>query len=149
MRATIEHWWGLLCSGRGGQLALPFVLVLLVAGYFWFSLSPPPVESHEPPGIRLQWLRLMPLQVASPQDSVEERVTQRFSPMTLPGTDSKLVAWRPVGRGGELVLDVRWQAVPPLFLWLAQCGMRVTAFSLHPHKGSLQMTLALEADHED
>lgn len=149
MRATIEHWWGLLCSGRSGQLALPFVLVLLVVGYFWFSLPPPPVESHESPGIRQQWLRLMPLQVAAQQDGVEEPITQRFSPMELPGAGSKLLAWRPVGRGGELVLDVRWQAVPPLFSWLAQCGMRVTAFSLHPLKGSLQMTLALEADHED
>lgn len=149
MRAIIERWSGLLYTGRGGQLALSIVLVLLVAGYFWFSLPPAPVEGHEPPGIRQQWLRLMPLQVAAQQDSVEEPITQRFSPMDLPGAGSKLLAWRPVGRGGELVLDVRWQAVPPLFSWLAQCSMRVTAFSLHPLKGSLQMTLALEAEHAD
>ena len=149
MLAIIERWMRGFCSGRGGQLALPVVLLLLVVGYFCFSLPLPPVESREPPRIRQQWLRLMPLQVASQQDRVEEHITQRFSPMDLPGSDSKLVAWRPVRRGGELVLDVRWQAVPPLFSWLSQCGMRVTAFSLHPQKGSLQLTLALEAEHAD
>ncbi|MFK3706040.1 pilus assembly protein HofO [Raoultella sp. BIGb0138] len=146
MKAYIERWLAAAASVRGGRVALPLILVLLIAGDFWLSAPSPPLAGDGHPGLRQQWLRLIPLQAALQSDIADEPKTPIFSPITLPVAGATLMAWRPAGRSGEMLLAVRWQAVPALFSWLADCGMRATAFSLRPEKGTLQLTLQLEAE---
>ncbi|WP_458259185.1 HofO family protein [Klebsiella aerogenes] len=71
-----------------------------------------------------------------------------FSPLEPPVAGVALQAWQPRGRGGEMLAVVDWQAVPPLFAWLADCGVHPGAFSLNAEKGALQLSLQLERDDE-
>lgn len=146
MQALIERGMTALFSLRGGRLALPIILGLLVVIFFRLSASPPPTETDGHLRLRQQWLRLMPLQTALQNVLPDEQQRSLFSPVALPVSGAMLVTWRPSGHGGELLLEARWQAVPPLFSWLAECGMRVTGFSLRPEKEALLMTLQLEAE---
>ncbi|HEY4467842.1 MAG TPA: pilus assembly protein PilO [Klebsiella sp.] len=98
------------------------------------------------PRIQAQWRKLLPLRVALQTVVMDEKQTQAFSPLNLPATGAALMAWRPMGGGGEMQLEVGWQAVPALFSWLASCGMRVTAFSMQPENQVLRLTLQLEAE---
>ena len=146
MQALIERGMTALFSLRGGRLALPIILGLLVVIFFRLSASPPPTETDGHLRLRQQWLRLMPLQTTLQNAFPDEQKRALFSPITLPVSGAMLVTWRPSGHGGELLLEASWQAVPPLFSWLAECGMRVTGFSLRPEKEALLMTLQLEAE---
>ena len=146
MQALIERGMTAFFSLRGGRLALPIVLGLIAVIFSRLSASPPPAETDGHLRLRQQWLRLIPLQTTLQNAFPDEQKRALFSPITLPVSGAMLVSWRPSGRGGELLLEVRWQAVPPLFSWLAECGMRVTGFSLRPEKEALLMTLQLEAE---
>lgn len=146
MPALIERGITLFFSPRGRWLVLLVVLGLIAVMLFPLSSPPPPVETDGHLRLRQQWLRLIPLQAALQHDTPDERKTRVFSPVTLPVSGAELVTWRPLGSGGELLLATSWQAVPRLFPWLADCGMRVTGFTLRPEKGGLQMALQLEAE---
>ncbi len=146
MQALIERGMTAFFSPLGVRLALPIVLGLTVVIFLCLPASPPPPETDGHLRLRQQWLRLMPLQKALQNAPPEERKRLLFSPIALPVSGAMLVAWRPSGRGGELLLEANWQAVPQLFSWLAECGMRVTGFSLRPEKEALMMTLQLEAE---
>ncbi len=41
--------------------------------------------------------------------------TQSFSPIAIPLSGAKLIAWRPQGSGGEMELTLSWSTVPALF----------------------------------
>ncbi|BBV74269.1 hypothetical protein [Klebsiella electrica] len=146
MQALIERGMTAFFSLRGGWLALPIVLGLVAVIFLRLPASPPPPETDGHLRLRQQWLRLMPLRTALQNIPPDERKRLLFSPIALPVSGAMLVTWRPLGRGGELLLEASWQAVPALFSWLAECGMRVTGFSLRPEKEALLMTLQLEAE---
>lgn len=130
----------------GGRFLLPLVLTGLVISYGWISSPAPLPERDGRLRLRQQWQQLMPLQTALQSDIPDEMELQHFSPMAVPIAGVALESWHPAGRGGELLLTVRWAAVPLLFSWLAGCEMRVAAFSLHSEQGKLQMSLQLEQE---
>lgn len=141
MREHLEHW---LTERK--SLFVPPVALILIAG-FWIGLQPQPLQVQDSRSARIQeqWRKLLPLR-ATLQDVGIEAQPQIFSPVDLPVAGASLIAWRPVGRGGEMQLEVDWQAVPALFSWLARCGMGATAFTLRPEKQALQLSLQLEAE---
>lgn len=144
MRIAIER----LLALRSWQLALLSCVVLAGIVYLAFLLSAdrqaPPVS----PPLQAQWRRVIPLRAALAQRVTEEWTTRRFSPLESPIPGITLQRWQPRGGGGEMLAAVSWQAVPALFAWLADCGVRVAAFSLNDEKGALQMSLQLESDDE-
>lgn len=143
MRGNIERW----LTGRKSLLAIPVMLVLVVATWSWLR-SPPQsaVKAERSPQIQAQWRKLLPLRNALQAVRVDEARTEVFSPIALPVAEAALIAWRPMGAGGELQLGVEWRAVPALFSWLARCGMRATAFTIEAEKQALLLTLHLEAE---
>lgn len=72
-----------------------------------------------------------------------------FTPLSLQMPNVQLLRWQPSTIGGELTVTASWEAIPPLFSWLAQRGMVVHEFSLHMEKHQLELTLALETLHEE
>ncbi|MDN7213328.1 pilus assembly protein PilO, partial [Klebsiella pneumoniae] len=74
--------------------------------------------------------------------------TQSFSPIAIPLSGAKLIAWRPQGSGGEMELTLSWSTVPALFSWLARCGMNPRSFSLGREAQTLRLRLLLEAEDE-
>lgn len=146
MRALIERWKASLFPLRGGWLALAIALPLTIAAGFWLIAPPPAQENGRSDRLRQQWRKLLPLRGALAQEEAVGLARQAFSPLHLPVDDAALIAWKPGGRGGEMVLELRWPSVPALFSWLADCGMRVIAFSLHPQKKVLRLSLQLEAE---
>ena len=74
--------------------------------------------------------------------------TQSFSPIAIPLSGAKLIAWRPQGSGGEMELTLSWSTVPALFSWLARGGMNPRSFSLEREGRRSAMRLQLEAEDE-
>ncbi|WP_404685222.1 HofO family protein [Raoultella terrigena] len=146
MRALIERGMASLFLLRGGWLTLAVALPLTLAGGLWLISPPPAQESVRSDRLRQQWLKLLPLRVALAREEVAGPAERVFSPLHLPVDGAALIAWKPAGRGGEMVLELRWPSVPALFSWLADCGMRVAAFSLQPQKRVLRLSLQLEAE---
>ncbi|MBA7930585.1 hypothetical protein HV127_04730 [Klebsiella sp. RHBSTW-00215] len=142
MRVNIERW---LTDGKI-LFVLSIVLALIVGAFMWPQTSPPKIHSGGSLRIQEQWRKLLPLKASLNSTRTDEAKTETFTPLDLPVVGAVLVSWRPVGRGGEMRLEVNWQSVPALFSWLARCGMQATAFSLHPEKQALQLTLQLEAE---
>lgn len=143
MRESVERW----LAERKSLLAIPLLLVL-IAGIGRWLLLPGQTETPEEPSLRIQaqWRKLLPLRNALRTVGIDDAATQPFSPIELPVAGAALIAWRPMGVGGEMQLEVDWQAVPALFTWLARCGMQATAFSVQPEKQALRLTLHLEAE---
>lgn len=146
MRALIERWKASLFPLRGSWLALAIALPLAIVAGLWLLSPPPAQESGRSDRLRQQWQKLLPLRAALAREGAVGPASQVFSPLHLPVDGAALIAWRPGGRGGEMELELRWPSVPALFTWLADCGMRVTAFSLHPQKKVLRLSLQLEAE---
>ena len=150
MRVDIDRGLALLFS-RHGIWAAALVGLALLGGYGWPG-SAPPESADDALRIHQQWRRLAMLRAelqAELQDARPQAFSTRaFSPLELPVAGATLIAWRPLGRGGEIQLAVEWPAAPAIFAWLAGCGMRATAFSLHPDQGALQLTMLLEAEDE-
>ncbi|ECI2945165.1 hypothetical protein CSL55_15415, partial [Salmonella enterica subsp. diarizonae] len=55
-----------------------------------------------------------------------------------------LLHWKPSAQGGEMALKTSWDAVPSLFVRLAESEMSVSRFSLRREGAELLMTLQLE-----
>ena len=77
-------------------------------------------------------------------DAVKARALTPFSPLNFQGDETTLVHWKPLQNGGELMLEVEWQALPALFSRLAQRDVRVAAFTLAPQGTALRLQLELE-----
>lgn len=144
MRTAIERLQAL----RGWPLALLCATVLAAAMYLAFSLVVVSASQPTPPPLQTQWRRVMSLRATLQQRVVDDWTARRFSPLEPPVAGILLQAWQPRGRGGEMLAAVKWQSVPPLFAWLADCGVHASAFSLNDEKGVLQMSLQLERDDE-
>lgn len=142
MRECIERW----LSECKSLFLLPVILLLIVGVWLWLPPSAPDAQEGRLPSIQGQWRKLLPLRAMLQDAGMDEVPTLAFSPIDIPITGTALIAWRPMGRGGEMQLSVDWQAVPALFSWLARCGMRATAFSVRPEKQALLLIVQLEAE---
>lgn len=128
MRGSIER----LLAERKSLLAILLLLVLIAAIGRWLMLpsqTETPVELS--PRIQMQWRKLLPLVSALRAAGIDDAATQPFSPIELPVAGAALIAWRPMGGGGEMQLEADWQAVPALFSGLpaAGCGLRLSLCS--------------------
>ena len=132
MRVAIEC----LLALRGWSLMLLCGAVLAAAMCLAFSLAAVSVSPPANVPLQAQWRRILPLRATLQQRVVHSWTARHFSPL------------EPRGRGGEMLAVVDWQAVPPLFAWLADCGVHPGAFSLNAEKGALQLSLQLERDDE-
>jgi pilus assembly protein HofO len=144
MRIGVER----LSSLRGWPLALLSVAVLASVAYLAFWSAEVRLADPASPPLQAQWRRVLPLRAMLAQRVADEWTFRRFSPLEMLNTGVTLRTWQPRVGGGDMLAEVDWQAVPPLFAWLADCGVRVTAFSLSYEEASLQMSLQLENDDE-
>ncbi|ECN5945461.1 hypothetical protein AAO52_23920, partial [Salmonella enterica subsp. enterica serovar Typhimurium] len=67
-----------------------------------------------------------------------------FSPLDFQAPPLRLLHWQPSAQGGEMALKTSWDAVPSLFVRLAESEMSVSRFSLRKEGAELLMTLQLE-----
>lgn len=91
--------------------------------------------------IQMQW-RDVYLLSASPAEP-EEKLTL-FSPLLFQTSLTRLIHWQPSAQGGEMTLKPAWDAIPPMFIQLADQGMNVSRFSLSAEGAELLLTLQLE-----
>ena len=77
-------------------------------------------------------------------DSAKARELAPFSPLDFQGDNAMLVHWKPLQNGGELMLEVEWQALPALFSRLAQRDVQIAAFAIAPQGTALRLQLELE-----
>ncbi|CAM6967166.1 MULTISPECIES: HofO [Enterobacter] len=77
-------------------------------------------------------------------ETAEARVLMPFSPLDFQGADATLVHWKPQQNGGELMLDLEWEALPALFSRLAQRDVQIAAFAIAPQDKALRLRLELE-----
>ena len=126
---------------RGAWTGLPILLAMGLSGggvALWRDLRPP----------QTQWRRIMALRIPGEENPGARIDTQSFSPIAIPLSGAKLIAWRPQGSGGEMELTLSWSTVPALFSWLARCGMNPRSFSLGRETQTLRLRLLLEAEDE-
>ena len=143
MQWDVERW----LTGRKYLFMISVALVLIAVIGFWLLLPlKAETSAGRSPQVQAQWRKLLPLVSALRAAGIDDAATQPFSPIELPVAGAALIAWRPMGGGGEMQLEADWQAVPALFSWLARCGMRATAFSVQPEKQALRLTLHLGAE---
>lgn len=92
-----------------------------------------------------QWRSLCQLATpAEPSLWAADEKTIPFSALDFQTPVSRLIHWQPSAQGGEMTLKPAWDAVPPMFVRLAERGMRVNGFSLHLENEELMLTLQLE-----
>ncbi|MEX9230706.1 hypothetical protein ACNPGY_03890 [Citrobacter cronae] len=91
--------------------------------------------------IQTQWRNLYLL--ASSSGEAEETFIP-FSPLLFQTPHVRLVHWQPTIQGGEMTLRPAWEAIPPVFVQLAEQGMNVSRFSLSVEGAELLLTLQLE-----
>jgi len=77
-------------------------------------------------------------------EAPESRELISFSPLDFQGDNATLVHWKPLQNGGELMLEVEWQALPALFSRLAQRDVQIAAFAIAPQGKALRLRLELE-----
>jgi pilus assembly protein HofO len=76
-------------------------------------------------------------------ETPESRELISFSPLDFQGDNTTLVHWKPLQNGGELMLEVEWQALPALFSRLAQQDVQIAAFAIVPQGTALRLRLEL------
>lgn len=91
--------------------------------------------------IQTQW-RNVYLLASSIEESEETFIP--FSPLLFQTSLARLVHWQPATNGGEMTLRPAWEAIPPMFVQLAEQGMNVSRFSLSGEGAELLLTLQLE-----
>jgi len=77
-------------------------------------------------------------------EAAESRELISFSPLDFQGDNATLVHWKPLQNGGELMLEVEWQALPALFSRLAKRDVQIAAFAIAPQGKALRLRLELE-----
>ncbi|STV43242.1 Type IV pilus biogenesis protein PilO [Klebsiella pneumoniae] len=114
----------------------------------WRDLRPPQAAVTRDAALQTQWRRIMGARIPGEENPGARIDTQSFSPIAIPLSGAKLIAWRPQGSGGEMELTLSWSTVPALFSWLARCGMNPRSFSLGREAQTLHLRLLLEAEDE-
>ena len=127
MRGSIER----LLAERKSLLAILLLLVLIAAIGRWLMLpsqTETPVELS--PRIQMQWRKLLPLVSALRAAGIDDAATQPFSPIELPVAGAALIAWRPMGGGGEMQLEADKRCLRSFpGLPAAGCGLRLSLCS--------------------
>lgn len=96
-------------------------------------------------GARQQWRNLRRLSVAAePLFGRTVENPRPFSPLDFQAPPLRLLHWQPSAQGGEMALKTSWDAVPSLFVRLAESEMSVSRFSLRREGAELLITLQLE-----
>jgi len=151
MAALVDLWCAL--TPRTRVFCWTGWTILLSALAAWCLFSSAETDSESLNRLRMEnrqlWSALYRL-----AGTEEERLSAEASPdapfspfaISLPGL--QLRRWQPSAQGGELALHGNWEAVPSLFVYLAERGVSVNGFSLTMEKNELLMTLALESLHE-
>lgn len=76
-------------------------------------------------------------------ETTEALALTPFSPLDFQGDNATLVHWKPLQGGGELMLEVEWQALPALFPgW--RSDVQIAAFAIAPQGTALRLRLELE-----
>lgn len=91
--------------------------------------------------IQTQWRNLYLLATSS--EAPEEPLIP-FSPLLFQTLHTRLLHWQPSAQGGEMTLKPAWDAIPLMFVQLAEQGMNVSQFSLSQEGAELLLTLQLE-----
>ncbi len=136
---------------RGAWTGLPILLAMGLSGggvALWRDLRPPQAAVTRDAALQTQWRRIMALRIPGEENPGARIDTQSFSPIAIPLSGAKLIAWRPQGKrrrdGADPVLVNGTRA----FSWLARCGMNPRSFSLGREAQTLRLRLLLEAEDE-
>ena len=148
MDTLLERW----CESRPWNRVLFWFLASLLAGLAAWGTMLRPVDgqSAERQRQRIQDVRTnAALWSAVRKTPFRPKITEAlektpFSPLDFQGDDEKLVHWKPLQNGGELMLEVEWQAIPALFSRLAQRDVQIAAFAIAPQGTALRLRLELE-----
>lgn len=135
---------------RGAWTGLPILLAMGLSGggvALWRDLRSPQAAVTRDAALQTQWRRIMALRIPGEENPGARIDTQSFSPIAIPLSGAKLIAWRPQGSGGEMELTLSGQRYPRFF-WLARCGMNPRSFSLGRETQTLRLRLLLEAEDE-
>ncbi|EAB9061002.1 hypothetical protein QSC26_000200 [Salmonella enterica subsp. enterica serovar Cerro] len=151
MNALFDIWYGMSRRGRvfgwcAGVLCLTLTVALSVGYPGWKTLHTQHARlSQQREAARQQWRNLRRLSVAAEPlfgRSVEN--PRPFSPLDFQAPPLRLLHWQPSAQGGEMALKMSWDAVPSLFVRLAESEMSVSRFSLRREGAELLITLQLE-----
>ncbi|EIY6648515.1 TPA: hypothetical protein N2G43_003848 [Salmonella enterica] len=151
MNTLVEIWCGMSRRGRvfgwcAGVLCLTLAVALSVGYPGWKALDMQHTRLFQQrEAARQQWRNLRRLSVAA--EPLFERTVENprtFSPLDFQTPPLRLLHWQPSAQGGEMALKTSWDAVPSLFVRLAESEMSVSRFSLRREGEELLMTLQLE-----
>ncbi|HCA3408153.1 TPA: hypothetical protein MO340_004099 [Salmonella enterica subsp. salamae serovar 35:g,m,s,t:-] len=151
MNALFDIWYGMSRRGRvfgwcAGVLCLTLAVALSVGYPGWKALDMQHTRLFQQrEAARQQWRNLRRLSVAA--EPLFERTVENprtFSPLDFQTPSLRLLHWQPSAQGGEMALKTSWDAVPSLFVRLAESEMSVSRFSLRREGAELLMTLQLE-----
>ncbi len=96
---------------RGAWTGLPILLAMGLSGggvALWRDLRPPQAAVTRDAALQTQWRRIMALRIPGEENPGARIDTQSFSPIAIPLSGAKLIAWRPQGSGGEMELTLSW-----------------------------------------
>ncbi|ATS94822.1 hypothetical protein BTN65_02210 [Salmonella enterica subsp. enterica serovar Enteritidis] len=151
MNALFDIWYGMSRRGRvfgwcAGVLCLTLTVTLSVGYPGWKTLHTQQTRlSQQREAARQQWRHLSRLSVAAePLFGRTVENPRPFSPLDFQAPPLRLLHWQPSAQGGEMALKTSWDAVPSLFVRLAESEMSVSRFSLRKEGAELLMTLQLE-----
>ncbi|STV09482.1 Type IV pilus biogenesis protein PilO [Klebsiella pneumoniae] len=89
---------------RGAWTGLPILLAMGLSGggvALWRDLRPPQAAVTRDAALQTQWRRIMALRIPGEENPGARIDTQSFSPIAIPLSGAKLIAWRPQGSGGR------------------------------------------------
>lgn len=151
MNALFDAWYALaprtrLLCWSAGNVCLGGLLFICL-----FYLNGPALRGQrdalvvQRAAVQQQWRAQYRLMTSVGEASIapdEERLP--FSPLDFQTSHRRLVHWLPSAEGGEMALTSAWEAIPDVFVRLAECGMNVRRFSLSVEMSVLLLTLELE-----
>lgn len=139
MLLLAERWCDFSPRLRVGIWLLMLLLLAIAVACF----RPGEQYVSQPVALKAQWRKTLPLRDVSVSTPPEP--SKPFSALDFGEAGSQLMSWQPSGKGGELILDADWNAIPSLFTLLAERRQAMRGFSLQPEKQRLRLTLAIEA----
>ena len=154
MPRSLDLWYALSPVTRAGYGLLLMVFLLLAV--WWWQILPITREQTareqqhlvQQAALQESWRELLALKPPEIPHSQAE-IPKAFSPLDFHTHDAQLIRWRPVERGGEMVLEAQWVSIPRMFSWLAERQMLAPAFSITVQEHALHFVLQVESDDGD
>ncbi|SFE31133.1 pilus assembly protein HofO [Phytobacter palmae] len=151
MPRSLDLWYALSPGARAVYGLFLMVFLLLVV--WWWQIKPITREQTareqqrlvQQAALQASWRDILALKPPEIPHSQAE-IPKAFSPLDFHTHDAQLIRWRPVERGGEMVLEAQWVAIPRTFYWLAERQMLTSAFSITVGENALRFVLQLESD---